>query len=85
MRTAHHGIRRVTLMTWVFGLVIASVIIGAKGLAQAAEDPFDSLAVQRPAQRAPAPDLALPSLEGGMVNLKDFRGKVILLGFFTTA
>jgi cytochrome oxidase Cu insertion factor (SCO1/SenC/PrrC family) len=84
MQTAHHGMRRVTSMTWVFGLVIASVIIGAKGLAQAAEDPFDSLAVQRPAQPAPAPDLALPSLEGGMVNLKDFRGKVVLLGFFTT-
>ncbi len=85
MRTAHHGIRRVTPIIWVCGLVIASVIIGARGLAQAAEDPFDSLAVQRLAQRAPAPDLALPSLEGKTVHLKDFRGKVVLLGFFTTA
>jgi cytochrome oxidase Cu insertion factor (SCO1/SenC/PrrC family) len=85
MRTAHHGIRRVTPITWVCGLVIASVIVGAKGLAQAAEDPFDSLAVQRLAQQAPAPDLALPSLEGRTIHLKDFRGKVVLLGFFTTA
>jgi cytochrome oxidase Cu insertion factor (SCO1/SenC/PrrC family) len=84
MRTAHHGIRRVTPITWVFGLVIASVIIGARGPAQAAENPFDSLAVQRLAQRAPAPDLALPSLEGKTIHLKDFRGKVVLLGFFTT-
>ena len=84
MRTAHHGIRRVTPMTWVFGLVIASVIIGARGLAQAAEDPFDSLAVQRLAQQAPAPNLALPSLKGKTIHLKDFRGKVVLLGFFTT-
>ena len=83
MRTAHHGLRRVTSMTWVFGLVLASVIIGASGLAQTAEDPFDSLAVQRLAQRAP--DLALPSLEGKTLHLKDFRGKVVLLGFFTTA
>jgi cytochrome oxidase Cu insertion factor (SCO1/SenC/PrrC family) len=85
MRNAQHGIRRVTSLTRVFGLVMASVIVGAIGLAQAAEDPFDSLAVQRLAQRAPAPDLALPSLEGKTVHLKDFRGKVVLLGFFTTA
>ena len=85
MRNAQHGIRRVTPMSWVFGLVIASVIVGAIGLAQALEDPFDSLAVQRLAQRAPAPDLALPSLQGKTVHLKDFRGKVVLLGFFTTA
>jgi cytochrome oxidase Cu insertion factor (SCO1/SenC/PrrC family) len=84
MRTAHYGIRRVTSLAGVFGLVIASVIIGARGLAQAAEDPFDSLAVQRLAQRAPAPDLALPSLEGKTIHLKDFRDEVVLLGFFTT-
>jgi hypothetical protein len=85
MRTAHHGIRRLTPLTWVFGLVIASMIVGTRGLAQAAEDPFDSLAVQRLAQRAAAPDLALPSLEGKTLHLKDFRDKVVLLGFFTTA
>ena len=85
MRNAQHGIRRVTSLTRVFGLVMASVIVGAIGLAQAAEDPFDSLAVQRLAQQAPAPDLAPPSLEGKTVHLKDFRGKVVLLGFFTTA
>ena len=85
MRNAQHGIRRVTSLTRVFGLVMASLIVGAIGLAQAAEDPFDSLAVQRLAQRSPAPDLALPSLEGKTVYLKDFRGKVVLLGFFTTA
>jgi hypothetical protein len=71
-------------MTWVFGLVIASVIIGARGLAQTSEDPFNSLAVQHPAQQAPAPDLALLSLERKTIHLKDFRGKVVLLGFFTT-
>ncbi len=29
--------------------------------------------------------LALPNLEGNTVHLQDFRGKVVLLGFFTTA
>jgi cytochrome oxidase Cu insertion factor (SCO1/SenC/PrrC family) len=77
--------RRVTSLTRVFGLVIASLIAGAIGRAQAADDPFDSLVVQRPAQPELAPNLALPSLEGKTVQLADFRGKVLLLGFFTTA
>ena len=85
MRIVQHGVRRVTSLTWVFGLVMVSLIIGARGLAQAAEDPFESLAVQRLAQLEPAPALALTNLEGNTVHLEDFRGKVVLLGFFTTA
>jgi hypothetical protein len=67
-------------LTWIAGLMIA-----AMAPAQAAEDAFVSMAVQRPAQPGPAPDLALPSLEGETVRLKDFRGKAVLLGFFTAA
>lgn len=52
--------------------------------AAGAEDAFKAMAVQRPANLGPAPDLALPSLEGKTVRLKDFHGKVVLLGFFTT-
>jgi hypothetical protein len=72
-------------LTWIAGLMIAPLMIAAMGPAQVAEDPFVSMAVQRPAQLEPAPDLALPSLEGETVRLKDFRGKAVLLGFFTTA
>jgi peroxiredoxin len=43
------------------------------------------MAVQRPAQLEPAPALALTNLEGNTVHLQDFQGKVVLLGFFTTA
>jgi peroxiredoxin len=32
----------------------------------------------------PAHDFALPDLEGTQVGLSDFRGKVVLLGFFAT-
>jgi cytochrome oxidase Cu insertion factor (SCO1/SenC/PrrC family) len=84
MRIVQHGIRRVTYLTWVFGLVMAFLIIGAIRPAQAAEDLFASMAVQRPAQLEPAPALALPNPEGNTVHLQDSRGKVVLLGFFST-
>jgi peroxiredoxin len=32
----------------------------------------------------PAPDLALPDMKGKMISLSDFKGKVVLLNFWTT-
>jgi hypothetical protein len=72
-------------LTWILGLINALVLIGTIRPAQAAEDLFAGMVVQRPAQLEPAPALALPTLEGNTVHLQDFRGKVVLLGFFTTA
>ena len=72
-------------VTWILGLINALVLIGTIRPAQAAEDLFASMAVQRPAWLERAPALALPNLEGNTVHLQDFRGKVVLLGFFTTA
>lgn len=57
---------------------------GSQGPATGAEDLFKAMAVQRPANPGSAPDLELPGLDGKTVLLKDFRGKVVLLGFFTT-
>ncbi len=80
-------ISREARWTWIWGLISALVLIGTIGPAQAAEaeDLFASMAVQRPAQPEPAPVLALPNLEGNTVHFQDFRGRVVLLGFFTTA
>jgi hypothetical protein len=78
-------ISRGARLTWILGLISALVLIGAIRPAQAAEDLFVSTAVQRLAQFEPAPALALTNLEGNTVHLQDFRGKVVLLGFFTTA
>ncbi len=78
-------IRRGTRVTWMLGLMSAVFMMGTIGPAQAAEDLFADMAVQRPAQLEPAPGIALPNLEGNTVRLQDFRGKVVLLGFFTTA
>lgn len=78
-------ISRRARVTWILRLISALVLIGPLGPAQAAEDLFVSMAVQRPDQPEPAPTLALPNLEGNTVHFQDFRGKVVLLGFFTTA
>lgn len=80
-----HFIRRGTVWTWTVGLMLAPLTLGLSGPAQGAEDFFESLAIQRPANPGLAPDLALPSVEGETVHLKNFRGRIVLLGFFTTA
>ena len=66
------------------GLLAIALTLGAGQAAPAADDLFAAMGVQRPANTIPAPALSLPSLEGATLHLKDLRGKVVLLGFFTT-
>ena len=68
----------------VVAVLLTAVALGSEGPSLATEDPFAAMGVQRPANPSPAPDLELASLEGRTVHIKDFRGKVVLLGFFTT-
>lgn len=76
--------RRLALPIWAAGLVITAVTLCPGRQVMGGADPFVTLGVQRPATPGPAPDLGLPSLEGGIIRIKDFRGKAVLLGFFTT-
>jgi cytochrome oxidase Cu insertion factor (SCO1/SenC/PrrC family) len=72
------------LVTLVVALVIVGASAGTRCAAAGAEAIFAGLDVQQPATPTPAPDLALPDLNGRTVRLSDLRGKVVLLGFFTT-
>ncbi len=65
-------------------VLIVALASLASGTAAQPKDPFDAMAVQRPAEPLPAPDLAFRSLEGPEARLSELRGKVVLLGFFTT-
>jgi cytochrome oxidase Cu insertion factor (SCO1/SenC/PrrC family) len=67
-------------------LALAVGLTGAAagGTAAAGTDPFEAMQVQRPAEPVPAPDLAFTALDGRPVRLSALRGKVVLLGFFTT-
>ena len=81
-RRWRHALGRASLtVTAVFLLVIGAPFGATAG---GAKHPFDAMAVHRPAEPFAAPELILTSLDGGEVRLSALRGKVIVLGFFTT-
>ena len=66
--------------------VLALVLLLSGGVAGAAanRDPFDAMVVDRVAKPAPAPGVVFRTLDGREARVGDFRGKLMLLGFFTT-
>lgn len=72
-------------MSMVVALGLLILAVAGVASAQVAKDPFDAMTVHRPVEPFPAPDLAFRSLDGREVRLRDFRGKVVVLGFFTTS
>ena len=60
------------------------VIPGPWGSLDAAEDPFSAAGILRIEEPRSAPEFALEDVQGKRVELKDFRGKVVLLDFWAT-
>jgi cytochrome oxidase Cu insertion factor (SCO1/SenC/PrrC family) len=73
------GIRVAVTVALVATLTFAFVRVEAAG------DPFEAMGVDRVDERISAPDLAFRTLDGREIRLHALRGKVVLLGFFTTA
>jgi hypothetical protein len=66
-------------------LALGTWFLLAAGSASGAGDPFTALSVQVIPEPAPSPTLSLPDLTGRVVAIpEEFRGNVVLLGFFTT-
>jgi cytochrome oxidase Cu insertion factor (SCO1/SenC/PrrC family) len=67
----------------IYRLAAALLLAGVLAAEAAAPD-FAALQVQPYDPPKPAPGFALPDLEGRQVRLEDFRGKALLLFFWTT-
>lgn len=64
-------------------LAVAIALVVTSPRAEAKE-PFEAMLVQRLAEPVAAPDLVFLTAEGRPARLGELRGKVVLLGFFTT-
>jgi len=73
------------LMTLVLAATLGLLVPAPAGFATGVPaDPFAALGVERLADPSPAPDVRFRSIEGAEVRASDLRGKVVLLGLFTT-
>lgn len=70
------------MVRWILGgmFFLANVFLLPRA---SAADPYEAFSVSR-VQTKPAADFSLPSVDTGKVGLFDYRGKVVLLGFFQT-
>ncbi len=75
-------IEKLSLHTCTF-VVFFVIMSFARIYAAGQENPYVALSVLR-TPKTPAPDFTLPQVGGENVRLSDFRGNVILLGFFKT-
>jgi cytochrome oxidase Cu insertion factor (SCO1/SenC/PrrC family) len=73
--------KRVSVLFVIYGIW---AVLPLWGLPVAAADPISDAGILRFLEKIDAPGFALDNLEGKQVALKDFRGKVVLLDFWTT-
>ena len=72
---------------WLFGLlaIFCVGLAGGVSTVQAADaEHFQAVGLVRFGMDVPLPDVSLPDVEGKDVPLSSFRGKVVLLNFWTT-
>lgn len=69
------------------GLIVALVTwlgVAAAATALASPEAFKALELGTPAPPRVAPDFTLPRLAGGTIAMKDFRGRPVIVNFWTT-
>lgn len=72
---------RIAVWRIFFGFWILFVFWGT---VEAAEDPMAAARVLKVKPGTPAPDFTLRDMQGRTIQLADFRGKIVLLNFWTT-
>ncbi len=72
---------RLSMLITVF---VFSLFLAPWALIQAVEDPIAAAGVFKYSEGTIAPSFIIEDLGGNRVRLKDFRGKVVLITFWTT-
>ena len=83
MREETQNIRKLSLQPLML-IVLILVGVGIIVLLQTKDSSLNLSGQPRPGQGVPAPDFTLPGLDGQMVSLADYRGKVVLLNIWAT-
>jgi cytochrome oxidase Cu insertion factor (SCO1/SenC/PrrC family) len=65
-------------------IFVFSLFLAPWAFIQAVEDPIAAAGVFKYSEGTIAPSFIIEDLEGNRVRLKDFRGKVALITFWTT-
>jgi cytochrome c biogenesis protein CcmG/thiol:disulfide interchange protein DsbE len=66
------------------GIVLFFGFLKPREIPKVSDLTLGSEALPLPSQDAPAPDFELSSLSGERIQLKDYRGQIVLLNFWTT-
>lgn len=65
-------------------LVVILLALSLPALASSLQDRLQALDFELPRERLPAPAFSLPTLNGGRLQLDDYRGQPVLLHFWAT-
>jgi cytochrome oxidase Cu insertion factor (SCO1/SenC/PrrC family) len=71
-------------MRYAILLAVSVLLFPTSSLGGAPADPLATMGVVLTERGTEPPDLSLPDPDGKRMGLPDFRGKVVLLTFFTT-
>jgi len=75
--------RRVSLQSLVI-IVLIVILLGILILLQTKDSPYNPSSGSQMVKGLPAPNFRLPGLDGQMVSLTDYKGKVVLLNIWAT-
>ena len=83
MKEETQNVRRATPQSLIL-ITLIVVGVGAIFLLQSKDSSFFQSGMPRLGKGVPAPNFTLPGLDGNMVSLADYKGKVVLLNIWAT-